>query len=114
MLVFANAKTNVWAVARPGHFDPVPAGEGDLYVAASGSPRQVVDDATFAKLREIYLHQHPNQVYAITETNAWVVVGPGVYFEIPAGQGGKYEALYGSRHAVSSAALNDIRKLNGV
>lgn len=114
MLVFANAKTNVWAVARPGHFDPIPAGEGDLYVAASGSPRQVVDDATFGKLREIYLHQHPNQVYAITETNAWVVVGPGVYIEIPPGRGGDYEALYGSRRAVNAAALAEIRKRNGV
>lgn len=114
MIVFANLKNNVWAVGEKGRFGPVPEGQGDAYVAASGLPLQRVEEKLFNALREIFLHQHPNQVYADVSTNKWFVVGPGVYFEIPAGQGGKYEALYGSRHAVSGSELNDIRKLNGV
>ncbi|MBF4578968.1 hypothetical protein [Frigoribacterium sp. VKM Ac-2530] len=114
MIVFANLKTDVWAVAQKGHFDPIEKGKGDLLVAASGLPLQRVEDHIFNGLREVFLHQHPNQVYANVDNNAWVVVGPGVYFEIPEGEGGTYEALYGSRHPVNSAQLATIRRLNGV
>jgi hypothetical protein len=47
--VYANIDTNAWAVAGPGWWYPIPAGEGALWENQFGA-HQAVDGATFSKL----------------------------------------------------------------
>jgi hypothetical protein len=99
MLVYANNDTNVWAAASNGRWEGIPAGQGDAYVLFSGHDRIDLSNADFEAARGYWLGGRISDygVYADTSTNLWYVLGPGLAYPIPAGEGPLWESLYGPR-----------------
>lgn len=75
--------------------DPVPLAQADFdaYVSACLSARR----------QDI-------RVYANTQTGAWYVGGPSIWYQIPSGDGPLWTALYGDAYKVDDATLLKYRK----
>ena len=116
--VLAATPSNVWYAGSPGHFDAIPSGQGELFLAMAGQTRpNVIKDSDVGAARDYFLHLNPVQLYAVVDgpnRDQWFVVGPSVFFRVPAGKGGDYEAMFGSRHAVSDAAFQTIRNVSKI
>lgn len=111
MIVLANQDTNQWVAADHGRWDAIPSGQGDLYVALAGRDRVALSDRDFQLARSYFLggKQTDTKVYANTATNAWYVIGPGVFYAIPSGQGGIFENAFGPRLAVDNSTFQALQ-----
>jgi len=104
MIVLANADTNQWVAADHGRWDVIPSGQGDLYTALAGRDRVALSDRDFQLARAYFLggKQTDTKVYANVASGAWYVIGPGVFYAIPSGQGGIFENAFGPRLAIDN------------
>jgi hypothetical protein len=104
MIVIANSDTNQWVAAEQGRWDAIPSGQGDLFIALSGRARVVLNDRDFLIARDYFTtgKQTDTKVYANTSTNAWYVVGPGVFYQIPSGQQTVFTNAFGPRVAIDN------------
>lgn len=100
-LVYANTETNVWAIGSTGRWDGIPGGQGDAFVKFSGHDLIKVDNATWEAARAYWLGGRilDYSVIADVSNNVWYVMGPGVVYPIPGGQGDLWQSLYGPRKA---------------
>jgi hypothetical protein len=117
MLIYANTDTNVWAAGIPYHnvWIIVPAGQGDAYVAISGHPRVDLGNADWEIARGLCTTSTNTdvRVYADTSTDAWYLIGPGVDYPIPPGEGDLFQTLFGARNPVDHGSLETIRRVLG-
>ena len=117
MLIYANLTTNIWAAGIPfgGVWQGIPAGQGDAYVKTSGRELVRLSDIEFNLTAAICRQVAGSDVhvYADTGTNRWYLIGAGVDYEIPAGRGGLFEAVYGTRIAMSSTDVASLRAAFG-
>jgi hypothetical protein len=111
MLVYADQDTNVWARGSIGKWEGIPAGQGDFYVAISGHDLIRLPHEAFELARQQYLGSRQGDfgVYADTQTNTWFVVGPGVDYAIPGGQGDLWQTLYGPVRKMDHGSLEVLR-----
>ncbi|TFD74742.1 GH25 family lysozyme [Cryobacterium fucosi] len=110
MKVFANAATNVWVVGGPGIWWPIPAGRGLDYERDYGAHITLsAEDFTARAAMYLSARIHDYGVFANVDTNLWVVGGPGMWYSIPAGEGGLWENWFGARQAVDGATFEKLR-----
>lgn len=111
MIVIANSTTNQWFAADQGRWDGIPSGQGDIYVAISGRDKVVLNDRDCGIARAYFLggKQTDTKVYANVDTNVWYLMGPGVFYPIPSGQGGVFEGAFGPYVRISEADFQTMR-----
>ena len=117
MLIYANLTTNMWAAGIPfgGVWQGIPASQGDAYVKTSGRDLVRLSGTEFTVTAAIcrQLAGSDVRVYADTGSNVWYLIGAGADYEIPAGRGGLFEAIYGTRIAMGSVDITSLRAAFG-
>ncbi|QCR43418.1 hypothetical protein C1N91_07525 [Curtobacterium sp. SGAir0471] len=110
MIVLANTATNQWVAADQGRWDVIPSGQGDLYVALAGRDRVPLSDPDFTRARDYFVggKQTDTKVYA-APNNVWYLIGPGVFYAIPSGQGGIFEGAFGPRQPIDNSTFQALQ-----